>query len=112
MRLPDPGALTMLDQPSNQPQDNSLPAAERHSAAGDQRAIIDDAFSLQNSCNVVEQKMHVLRTRGCRRRPRRADLHVFRASWRKRPLAHICSIEIPQVRRSPAARGVLSFGLE
>src|SRR6478752_270400 len=43
---PDPGALTMLDQPSNQSQDNSLPAAERRSAVGDQRAIVDDAFCL------------------------------------------------------------------
>ena len=64
---PDPGALRMLDQPSNQSQDNSLPAAERLSAAGDQSAIVHDAFSLQDSCNVVEQKMLVLRTGGSRR---------------------------------------------
>ena len=64
---PDPGALTMLDQPSDQSQDNSLPAAERHSATGDQPAIIDEVFCLQDSCNVVEQKMHMLRTRGSRR---------------------------------------------
>ena len=59
---PDKVVLTMLDQAPNGCQDNNLRAAGQSSATADPPTIGDDAFCLRDSCNVVDQKIHVFRT--------------------------------------------------